>query len=174
MLSVLRTSLAAFGLLGVFVGPVCAGFEEDREAKKWEEAEVRLPAAPGKEGLLGFYVSATTDNKFFVDPTSIAIGGDGVVRFTLVIVTEGGGRNVSFEGMRCETRERRAYAFGHPDGTWAKSRSSQWERVREAVNNRHYAALFQEYFCPAGLVVRSAEDAVSALRRGGRASEARW
>lgn len=166
----LRLSLAVLGLLGLSAGLARAGSEDGREAKKWEEADFQLPVAPVEAGLLGFYVSATTDNRFFVDPASVSVGADGVVRFTLVIVASSGARNVSFEGMRCESRERRAYAFGRPDGTWARSRSGQWGRIREVVANRHYAALFQEYFCPGGVIVGNSAEAISALRRGGQAA----
>lgn len=159
--------LMAVGLLVVPAGMALADFDEDYEAKKWEEIEVQLPAAPRQQDLVAFYVSAATDNRFFVDQASISVGGDGVVRYTLVVLTAGGVKNVSFEGMRCETRERRLYAFGRADGTWSRSRNNQWERVREAVNNRHHAALFQEYFCPDGMMVRNVEEARELLRRGG-------
>ena len=36
------------------------------------------------------------------------------LRFTLVIVSPSGARNVSYEGMNCSTGERRLYAFGRP------------------------------------------------------------
>lgn len=161
----LKTCLAAVGLLVLPAASAVAGFDDDYEAKQWEEVEVQLPGPPVEQSLAAFYVSAASDNRFFIDPASISVGGDGVVRYTLVVVTPGGARNVSFEGMRCETREKRLYAFGRPDGSWSKSRNSQWERVREATTNRHHAALFQEYFCPDGIAVRSADEAKAALRR---------
>lgn len=160
-------TLALGCLLALFGGQALAGFEEDYESKKWQELEFQLPAKPERANYLGFYVSATTDNRFFVDAKSVSIGADGVVRYTLIIETAGGANNVSFEGMRCETRERRTYAFGRSDGVWSKSRSNQWEKIREAANNRQYAALFLEYFCPGGVIVAKAEDALGLLRRGG-------
>lgn len=169
----LWASLLAIGLLVSPIEEALAGFEDDYDVKRWEEVEVQLPPPPKQEDLLAFYVSAATDNRFFVDPASITVGGDGVVRYTLVVVTPSGGRNVSFEGMRCETRERRLYAFGRADGAWSKSRNNQWERVKEAVNNRHHAALFLEYFCPDGVIVRNAGEARNILRRGGRSPAGR-
>jgi hypothetical protein len=163
-------------LLGLFFSfsSAQAGFEEDYEKQTWQEIAVQLPAAPQKESLIPFYVSAATDNKFFVDPGTLTVGVDGVVRYVLVVLTSGGARNVSYEAMRCETRERRIYASGRIDGTWSKSRSNEWEPIREAVANRHYAALFIEYFCPGGVIVRRAEEAVGALRAGGHPENKRW
>ncbi|HRE17379.1 MAG TPA: CNP1-like family protein [Rhodocyclaceae bacterium] len=144
---------------------VRAGFEEDYELKNWREIEVQLPAAPLAENLVPFYVSAGTDHKFYIDVASLSVGSDGVVRYTLVIVTSGGAKNISFEGMRCRTRERRVYAFGRSDGTWSKSRSNQWDMVRQMDVNRHHAALFLDHFCPGGVIVGRVEEAQRSLRQ---------
>jgi hypothetical protein len=161
----LRWFVVAFTAL-LLLGVAQADFEEDYETKQWQEIEVRLPAAPSDASLQSFYVSAATDNKFFIDLATLSIGSDGVVRYVLVIQTPGGGRNVTFEGMRCETRENRIYASGRRDGTWSKSRNNDWSRVRDVYANRHHAALFLEYFCPSGVIVRSVEEAKEALRHG--------
>lgn len=141
--------------------------DDDDIPQGWQESEVVLPAPPKVENFLPFYVSAVTDNRFFVDGASISVGNDGVVRYTLVVDTANGVRNVSYEGMRCESRERRIYALGRPDGTWSKVRSVRWERVTaNATINRQYAALFVEYFCPIGTPVASANEAITALKKG--------
>jgi len=162
--------LVAFILLGfLLVRPVLAEVDEDedRDTRKWQERVVDFPAAPLPENLQSFYVSAATDNEFFVDATSLTVGPDGVVRYVLVIQSAGGVRNVSFEGLRCETRERRVYAFGRPDGTWSKSRNVSWQRVRDVPANRHHAVLFYDYFCPGGAIVSGADEGRDALTRGG-------
>jgi len=162
--------LTAFVMLGfLFAQPVLAEADEDedRGAGRWQEKAVDLPAAPLPENLLPFYVSAATDNEFFVDATSLTVGPDGVVRYVLVVQASGGARNVSFEGLRCETRERRVYAFGRLDGAWSKSRNEGWQRIRDVPANRHHAALFYDYFCPGGIIVADADEARDALRRGG-------
>lgn len=141
-----------------------AGFEEDYEAKNWQEIAVQLPLAPKSENLIPFYVSAATDNRFFVDPLAVAVGSDGVVRYTLVVLSSGGASNVSFEGIRCTAREKRVYAFGRSDGTWSKSRSNQWDTVRQLDVNRHHAALFLDYFCPGGVIVASTAEALRLMR----------
>jgi hypothetical protein len=162
--------LVAIALLGcLFVRPALADVDEDedKDTRRWQERVVDLPAAPLPENLLPFYVSAATDNEFFVDGASLTVGPDGVVRYVLVVQAAGGARNVSFEGLRCETRERRVYAFGRLDGTWSKSRNENWQRIRDVPANRHHAALFYDYFCPGGAIVAGADEARDALRRGG-------
>lgn len=156
-------------LMLFFAGAAAAGFAEESESKQWQEQEVQLPAPPRSESLQSFYVSAATDNKFFVDASTLSVGDDGVVRYTLVVLSPEGGRNVSFEGMRCETKERRMYASGRADGSWSRSRGNQWSRILDAAANRHYATLFLEYFCFGGVIVRNIGEARDALKRGGYA-----
>lgn len=163
-----RIALLIVGTLFSLTHVAQAGFEEDYEKQGWQEMEVQMPAAPQREYLRSFYVSAVTDNLFYIDTTSLTIGTDGVIRYVLLVETTSGARNVSFEGMRCETRERRMYASGRSDGSWSKSRRNEWVPVQEAVANRQYAALFYDYFCPSGMIVDSREAVIRALRSGGQ------
>lgn len=152
---------------------MAAGFDSEYEEKRWEEIESQIPAFPSPENLVSFFVSASTDNKFMVDRLSIAVGADGVVRYTLVVTSSSGAQNVSYEGLRCSSGERRLYAFGRSDKTWSKARSNQWVRIEESTLNRHHAALYFEYFCPGGNIVRDADEARMALRAGGHPSTVR-
>lgn len=141
--------------------------EGDEELKPWQEIEVPFPPPPLPGNRLPLYVSAATANKFYIDGASLSVGADGVIRYVMIVEAPGGGRNVTFEGMRCEARGRRIYASGRLDGTWSKARKSEWVRIQDAYANRQHAALFLEYFCPNGVSVRSAAEARDALVRGG-------
>ena len=70
----------------------------------WHEQEARLPAYPKEERLIRFDTGPTSTLRFFVDRDSLAVGADGVVRFTLVAKSDGAA-NVSYEGIRCSMRE---------------------------------------------------------------------
>ena len=156
------------------MGLAHAGFEEDDEVKQWTEAEVEFPPLSRQEDFLMVQVSAATDNQFFIDQATLSVGKDGVVRYVLLVLTQGGARNVSFEGIRCESREHRIYASGRPDGSWSKSRNNSWRRILDQYANRISAALFIDYFCPNGVIVRDAADARDALRRGGHPDTKRF
>ncbi len=150
-----------------------ADFDEEYDVKQWQEIAVLMPGAPSKEALIPFYVSAATENKFFIDGATLSVGEDGVVRYVLIVQTAGGAINTSFDGMRCESRERRMYASGRLDGSWSKSRNNEWVRIRDAGANGYYAVLFLEYFCPGGVIVRNAEEARNALKTGSHPSNRR-
>ncbi len=140
-------------------------FEQD---KPWAEMAAQLPAYPKADNLIPFNVSSATRNRYFVDAESISVGEDKVVRYTVVVEAAGGAKNVSFEGLRCETGERRLYAYGHPDGSWSKARNAGWEPIRFRSLLSYHKALFEDHFCPNGINVRDAEAAVRSLRRAAR------
>lgn len=140
--------------------------DDDPDAEKWHEEDAALPPLPQDKDLMEFYVGPQTTNHFFIDGATLAVGKDGVVRYTLVIKTSGGATNVSREGIHCDTREYRVYATGRSDGTWAKSRSEDWRLIENKPINRHHAALSVDYFCPNGGPIFSAEDGRKALRLG--------
>ena len=140
-------------------------FEQD---KPWAEVAAQLPPYPKAENLIPFNVSSATQNEHFVDAESISIGADKVVRYTVVIEAAGGAKNVSYEGMRCESGERRLYAYGHPDGTWSKARNAGWEDIKFRSLLSYRKALFEDVFCRDGIRVRDAKEAVQNLRRAAR------
>lgn len=149
---------------------IMGGREDNFEEKAWTEAAFELPPAPEAKHLVPIDVGTLTDNKFAIDEQSVVFGSDEVVRYTLVVTSPGGARNVSYEGIRCSTGERRLYAFGRTDGSWSKARSSQWVRISENNLNRHHAALFRDYFCTTGGAVFDTESARHVLPRGNPAA----
>ena len=140
-------------------------FEQD---KPWVEVAAQLPPYPKPENLVPFNVSSATRNRHFVDAASISVGTDNVVRYTVVIEAAGGAKNVSFEGLRCESGERRLYAYGHPDGSWSKARNAGWEGIKFRSLLSYQKALFEDHFCPNGIRVRDGKEAVQNLRRSAR------
>lgn len=118
-------------------------FEEEYEdvMKPWREIETRLPAKPLAENLEPLEVSAATVYQFHIDRASISVGSDGVVRYTLIGTSPSGVKNISYEGIRCDTAEKKLYAFGRPDGTWSRSKRNQWDRIRDEPRNRQHVAL---------------------------------
>ena len=124
-------------------------FEQDfdDQTKSWQELQTALPPAPRDSDLVVFNVSGASAYRFAIDRYTLSIGTDGVYRYVLVATSPQGVRNVTYEGIRCETSEKKLYATGQPDGTWVKSRSAAWTRIEEVGNNRQQAALMKEYFC---------------------------
>ncbi len=145
----------------------------DFDEKPLDEAPVVLPSAPKPDDLLPFDPGRPTTMRFFVDPASIAVVHDGIVRFSVVIRGDGAASNVSYEGIRCKTRERKVYAYGRADGTWHATRNPTWTKIGGLASDGHRFVLYENFFCPSRQIIASAREGIEALQRGGhpRASD---
>lgn len=119
----------------------------DDEQKAWKEIEARIPPYPEPARMRQFEAGDGRGYRHYLDAGSVSAGEDGVVRFTVAVVTPGGGRNVTFEGIRCEERHYRIYAIGRPDRTWSRARNSEWRRIEYQDVGNHRGILFAEFFC---------------------------
>lgn len=138
---------------------------KSEDAKPWIEQDTALPLYPKTENLIPFEVSPVTRNRHYVDAASISVGKDEVVRYTVVIEASGGAKNISFEGLRCDSGERRIYAYGHPDRSWSEARSATWEKIKFSSALSYQKALYEDHFCPVGVQVKNGAEAVMNLRR---------
>lgn len=162
--SFVRGWLAGLALAAGMVAPAVAGLLVEADPD-WQEGEVELPAAPAKAGLRTFDIGSPSPNRFFVDEESVRVGTDGVVRYTLVVRTPGGAENVTFEGIRCATGERRIYASGRKDGSWTLLKNSDWQPIRDNRYNRPRAALAYDYFCDGAAGPRDRKQALRLLQQ---------
>jgi hypothetical protein len=170
-----------FALVSVAIAALAAcaepkppsAFEEafDDDARPWQEVETQIPAKPADRDIVPFQVSGGTDYAFGIDAKSLSIGTDGVYRYTLVATSRQGARNVSYEGIRCETAQKKIYAIGRSDGTWVRSRSAAWTPIVDVGINRQDAALLHEYFCPDGYAARSGKEVFERMGRRAPSSE---
>jgi len=138
------------------------------EEQAWQEAEVKLPPYPKDEALVEFQVDRPNDRfRYFLDRDAISVdGGDGVVRYTVVMESDRGARNLAHEGIRCETLEYKIYAYGGKDGQFQPVRHPQWKAIRADSYNRFRRDLYDFYFCD-NLLPRQSEQIQRALQRGG-------
>lgn len=169
MMNSLFLRFALLLVLGFVSAAGQAAYDEDDDdpsLQRWKETALALPPYPEDRNLIEVYVGPTNTNHFFVDGNSISVTPDGVVRFTLVVKMAGGASNVTYEGVRCETRETRLFAVGRNGNSWYVSPRSEWKPVENRLVNQHHAALLRNYFCANGIIV-SPEEGVRILKRGG-------
>lgn len=136
----------------------------DRQDTWRESVPDTLPPLPADNATLyPFYVSNSTPLKFAIDPNSLSVGKDEVVRYTVVITSPNGARNVNYEGIRCAAFEWRLYASLNADHDgWDQTVANDWTRIETGTLNAYHSVLLQDYLCfnkiPAG-------DARQMLRR---------
>ncbi len=127
----------------------------DRHSQWVEDKVDTLPPLPADRNLVAFDVSQTTPLDFSIDAPSLTIGNDGVVRYTVVVTSPAGARNINYEGIRCATSTWRQYASlnENHDG-WDTTVASDWRPISGGGPSAYQSALYQDYFCqnrmPAG------------------------
>ena len=135
------------------------------EDRRRDGEPVDVPAYPNDDDLVGFFVSAANDFKFFIDAKSLSIRSDGVVRYTLVARSPEGVDNVSYEGIDCHSQSYRIYATGHTDRRWSK-RTTAWREIERKSVARWRDALLRDYFCPGNAPILTVADGIDGLKRG--------
>lgn len=117
------------------------------EPPAWQEEGIKLPAYPDADRLVEVPVhSSNMPFTVFLDPDSISIGKDRVVRFTSVIVSGTGSRNIAYEGLRCGEKAFKRYAYGI-NGVWKPLQADEWRRIRSGAMGEYRVVLYKEYMC---------------------------
>jgi CNP1-like family len=132
----------------------------------WTENKVdTLPPLPQEANLLPFTVSENTPLSFFIDKNSLSVGTDGVIRYTVVVKSPAGARNVNYEGIRCDNYNWRLYASINEDQNgWDRTVANDFQRIENGNLNAYRAALYQDYFCANKLPTGSAKQILSNIQ----------
>ena len=120
---------------------------DESKGEQWKELAAALPAFPSDPNLIAVRMPVTYTLKVYLDEKSISLAEDGIARFTLVIESISGSRNVFFEGYNCGTREYKTYANGTPEKTFEPIKKPKWERVPYYDTNAFRFQLMRYYVC---------------------------
>lgn len=132
----------------------------------WKESEVPPPPAFDLKRLVPVEVSVRSQLKWGVDPTTVKILPEGIVRYVVVAQSPSGVINAIYEGIRCNKAEFRSYARHNPDSGWVKSSNSEWVAIRNASGSGHQMALAKQGLCDGAAPAASVQDAMRRLRLG--------
>ncbi|MES2975843.1 MAG: CNP1-like family protein [Pseudomonadota bacterium] len=135
------------------------------EAVEWKESEAPPPPAFNASRLIPFEVSAGSGLKFGVDPSTLSIGKDGVLRYVVVAQSASGTINAMYEGIRCTTGEYKTYARYNPSGGWNRATDPKWEDMRTSQKSRHAYQMARQGGCPDGGVPVRLDEVLRELRR---------
>lgn len=112
----------------------------------WKESEVPPPPAFNADKLVAIDMPRYMTLKFGVDPATITLTKDGVVRYVVVAAhKEGGGFNAFYEGLRCATAEYKSYARFN-NGSWDLTPAPEWKRLGDR-NSSYTKALAAQALC---------------------------
>jgi hypothetical protein len=127
------------------------------EEEVWHEQQGELPPYPEKGNLLE--VDAGTEGlqyTVYIDKPSLVKRDDGVVRYTVILVSSTGIWNVFNEGLHCGEKMFRRYAYG-VDDRWHPIPDSPWKTLRGKGANRYRMIFYKKYICDPTRLNQSAE-----------------
>lgn len=119
-----------------------------KEPEKAPERPLVLPPYPDTDKLIQVDLRLRDfPFTFWIDPESLDVDDEGVIRYTAVLRSGSGAENVVYEGIRCTRRQYRRYAYG-AQGSLQLIGNSQWQFLRPVSQDRYRATLIDNYFCP--------------------------
>jgi hypothetical protein len=131
----------------------------------WKEVEAPPPPAVRPEGLVPIDMGSSV-LRWGVDPKSITIANDRVVRYVVVAQGQGGAVNALYEGLRCSTGEVKLYAR-HSGDKWVSVGDADWKALDNNIAaTRHSLAIARNGVCIGRGTNRSPVEIARDLGRG--------
>lgn len=153
----------AVGLTVCAVGAQAQALVEDPD---WKETEVPAPPAFSKDHLVAIEMPHYVSLKFGVDPATLAITPDGIVRYVMVAINASGSVNAMYEGIRCATGEVKTYARASTSGTWSVVKDPEWRALSDNLPSKHAIALARQGACDGrAAAASSTADIIKNLKR---------
>lgn len=145
----LTRTLGAAALLGAVACTHAQAFEDP---PAWQEAEVTEAPAFDSSRLLGFQVSLGSELSYGIDPDTVSIGPDAVVRYVMVARSPSGAVNALYEGLRCTSAEVKTYArwtpaSGDQPGRWRLTSGTEWRQLYANHASRPALVLARSGLC---------------------------
>lgn len=121
----------------------------------WKEAAAPPPPAVQTDRLIPIEMRSSV-LRWGVDPASISLGADGVVRYVVVARSDSGTVTALYEGLRCSTAESTVYAR-HSGGQWTPVADRDWQPIHGSSARLHTLAIARNGACVGHGSNRSAE-----------------
>lgn len=166
----LGSTLRWFLGLSVACFALFAGAQNTLDNPNWVEEQVRPPPPYSKVNLIPIEMPLYVSLKIGVDPTTVTVGGDGIVRYVVVMTNSTGTINAAYEGIRCFTDEVKTYARVGSSGEWAMTSDPQWKPVNDNMPSRHTQAIARQGACDTR-VAASVAEVLRALKQNSKSSK---
>jgi hypothetical protein len=146
------------------------GAQVSTDNPDWKELDAPPPPPLRTTGLIPLDVPGSASSlRFGVDPASVSVGSDSIVRYVVVAIGSSGITNGVYEGIRCNTSEVKVYARHDPDRGWVPTKDSDWKDLRTVANARYSLVVARNGACmgnaPNGPAVQVVRDLSSPANR---------
>ena len=146
----------------------CTVAQTPVDVPQWVEENAAPPPAFAKEGLIPIEMPSYVTLKVGVDPATVSVGTDGVVRYVVVMRNTSGSVNAAYEGILCTKGEVKTYARAGASGEWVAIKQPEWRPLTDNLPSRHAYAISKQGGCE-GRTSAKREDTLQTLKRGKKA-----
>lgn len=130
----------------------------------WKESEVPAPPSFNSTQLINVDMPPYVSIKFGIDPATLTVTPDGIVRYVILAVSPGGSVTAFFEGIRCATGEVKSYARANADGVWTLVKDPEWRGLNDKQPSKHALALARQGVCEGNTTAGSAAQILRKLK----------
>jgi|GEM_PF-7005234 len=135
-------------------------FEEEAA---WQESALAIPAYSSQFVWAALDAPIEVRSQLFIDTRSIQLAEDGVVRVTLRQLSRNNVENISREGVHCNERSTRSYAFADISGQrWIEATRSVWRKV---TMTDYLKRTLVNAVCPDSIAPRSEAELIQHLQK---------
>lgn len=140
----------------------------------WKELEMKPPATFRSDRLVPIEMPRHVSVQVGIDPDTLTVSSDGIVRYVVVAVSGSGNINAAYEGIWCRAGDVKIYARAGSDGRWNAVANPQWKRLNASQPSMHALALARQGVCEGRSAAgHSAQDIVRKLKRPGSEGDQR-
>ncbi len=138
----------------------------DEEAP-WQEKATEAPRTFSVDKLQAFTVTQGSALTYGIDPETLTVGEDWVVRYVLVARSASGALNVLYEGIRCNSGEVKTYArWDNNRSAWHTPSNSEWKPMSFGGATRPAMILAKEGLCNGNAVNGNPRKMLATLKTG--------
>lgn len=131
----------------------------------WKESEAPPPPAFNQDQLLPITMPGYVSLQFGVDPATLRITPDGIIRYVVVASNATSSLSALYEGIQCATWKVKTYARYATSGQWTPVRDPQWQFLNDKLPSKHAIALARQGVCENGAIAASSvENIVKSLK----------
>ena len=160
-------------VLSLFAGLSASHAQLPSTDPDWQEADA--PPAPVFDiatltRLVPFEVSIDSDLRWGIDPTSIQINNDGLVRYVVVARSQSGVINAFYESINCNKAEFKIHARHNGKNGWAIVERPDWRSLYDKAPSKHALMLAKQGACTGTSAAQSATLMMHAIKNTGPAA----
>ena len=132
---------------GLLLWAAAAAAQQAPAQPYWVEETAPTPPTYSKDALIPIDMPSYVSLQVGIDPVTLSVGKDGVVRYVVVMRNAAGSTTAAFEGIRCTTDEVKTYARVNAADHWVILENPEWKPINGNMPSKHAFAIARQGAC---------------------------